>query len=309
MMQAADLVITVEDRNMYPRVVGTLPKCRKIAITSNEAMTRKNQYLCSRDIVILGDLPTSFGLLLKHLSAKPHDYSFRKRIALCRRALKSTERPVHQHYTFLRDALPNELGRIMKSVTFPVLVSDSQMFGAVISQRYCHLPLQVRVFGDHGGFVGCGISYGAGVAMGNPEGRVWCLLSDSAFLNGIKGLAVAVEHRLNMVFVICNNGGAVSLQKQLRSDLRIPHEGGLAIPTYLQNAQAIDYCALAAGFGLATFCVNVSGITATANERIHLRSVLNKIMKLSLPSLLEIRAPDSMEAWEGIWETDGFDSR
>lgn len=45
-LSSTDLLVTIEDRNLYQRVLGPLPGCPKLAITSDAAKVRKNE--CAR---------------------------------------------------------------------------------------------------------------------------------------------------------------------------------------------------------------------------------------------------------------------
>jgi len=69
-MRAADLLITLEDRNMYERVVGRLPDCPKLALTSHPAMTRKNEYLAQDDLLLAGDVAALMQQLGERLPAR-----------------------------------------------------------------------------------------------------------------------------------------------------------------------------------------------------------------------------------------------
>ena len=67
MIHSPDLLITIEDRNMYPRVIGPLPECRKIAVTSNVRATSKNGYLNRDDILLEGDIAINLARLTDKL--------------------------------------------------------------------------------------------------------------------------------------------------------------------------------------------------------------------------------------------------
>ncbi|MGH9566965.1 MAG: thiamine pyrophosphate-binding protein, partial [Candidatus Angelobacter sp.] len=63
----SDLVITIEDRNMYPRVMGNFPPCRVIAITSDARKTTKNGYLRNSDVVLEGEAALTVRMVAEQL--------------------------------------------------------------------------------------------------------------------------------------------------------------------------------------------------------------------------------------------------
>src|SRR5262249_934920 len=137
----------------------------------------------------------------------------------------------------LRSCLVGALGRAMRVADYPVLVDDSQTFGALIRSEYDQLPEQLRVFGSHGGFVGSGIAYSSGLALAHGRGRQLCTLGDQAFANSFQGLVVAAHRRAPITFLICNNGSSVSLRTQASSD----RLAGLVAADYLDNPASLDY--------------------------------------------------------------------
>jgi len=189
----------------------------------------------------------------------------------------------------------------------PIIVDDSQMFGGVIEENYRSLPEHTRVLGDHGGFVGAGIAYAAGYALADPRGSMWCLLGDFGYLNGLKGLYAAVEHSLNIVFVVCNNGGAISLGKQQSFDMN--REECPAAFQLMANMDGMDYCAIARGLGMSTFRIDARARKRYAEQTAICQKVLGRVAKARKPALVEVLAPSEMEAWKGIWATSGLETR
>src|SRR5258708_3650210 len=129
----------------------------------------------------------------------------------------------------------------MRRCNSPVLVDDSQMFGGLLAQNYAALPKGIHVFGDHAGFVGAGASYATGYALADPNSSVWCTLGDHGLLNGIKALYCAAEQRVRVVFVVCNDGGSVSLKTQLEALRQTGSVGDvLSRSQLLSNATSIS---------------------------------------------------------------------
>ena len=55
LLDSCDLMVTVEDRNIYQRVVGPLPGCQKIAVNTDPEKVLKNEYLEDKDVLVTGD--------------------------------------------------------------------------------------------------------------------------------------------------------------------------------------------------------------------------------------------------------------
>jgi acetolactate synthase-1/2/3 large subunit len=208
----------------------------------------------------------------------------------------------------LRARIVTELGKALSSTASPVLVDDSQMFGGMISEEYDRLPLGLRIFGDHGGFVGSGIGYSTGLAMANPDVNVLCLLGDHGFVNGIQGLILAGEQRPNISYLVCNNGGSVSLNTQARA-LKLDRLT-LDEDSHLRKPGSLSYAQLATEMGLSSQIVGIGldeGTASLEDKLSAFRYVLTDSLATTGPHLIELRLPSTEEFWAGIWHTRGFD--
>lgn len=295
LMDSADLLVTVEDRNAYPRVLGPLPGCRKLAITSDAHKAAKNDYLRDGDVVVEGNPVT----LLRALTDG--------RVAA---AAPEAPEPAAESdpdtgpVAALRTGVVEALAEALRDAAVPVIVDDSQMFGGLVCERYDLLPPAVRVFGDHCGFVGSGISYATGLAVSEPGVRVLCLLGDQAFVNGLQGLVAAGEERAAVVFVVCNNGRSVSLFTQAAvhpewfDELTHPH---------LRNPENVDYAAAARALGLAAWQVEVRPDGTLDAGLAELDRALREAVATGEPSLVELRLPPDPALWAGIWLAHGYD--
>src|SRR5258708_11933003 len=188
-MATGDLLVTVEGRNLYQRVVGRLPRCPKLAITSDAAKARKNEYLASGDLVIEGDPVTVLRLLTERLGearVRPGlpawddavtraagDGTLGSGIAGANFSNESSRSDPSEQ---LRTGVVAVLAEALDAVQAPVLVDDSQMFGGLVCRGYDRFPAKLRVFGDHCGFVGSGISHAPVLAISDPSKRGFCLL-------------------------------------------------------------------------------------------------------------------------------------
>jgi acetolactate synthase-1/2/3 large subunit len=305
LMARTDLLITLEDRNLYPRVVGHLPGCRKVAINSDGDKVRKNRYLGPSDYLLEGDVAVLLRELTRHL--RRDDHPRRSGGRPTRRSWASTRAgsPSPDWRTrSLRGALAGALADVVSMVERPVLVDDSQMLGGLLSEHYDCFPSRLRVMGDHGGFVGAGISYATGLAIGEPDVTVICTLGDQAFTNGCQGLVAAGEQQAPVTLIIANNGGSVSLREQDPSCFDGERHA------FLQNAPNLDYAAMAKANGIVTRSVQWPRNDTT--ERVgaviaQFRAYVAEGVALRKPMLVELRLPESGDFWEGIWSRKGND--
>ena len=135
--------------------------------------TLKNEYLTKNDILIEGDVANIVDSLNKELSLN---------FEYCREKQKWIDSMQGKHFAPQTKIIPSvqriqtgivtALADTLQRVKNPVLVDDSQMFGGLISEYYEKLPSGLRVFGDHGGFIGSGIGYATGLAIAEPSIRL-----------------------------------------------------------------------------------------------------------------------------------------
>jgi acetolactate synthase I/II/III large subunit len=291
-MSRADLLIIIEDRNCYPRVIGTLPTCRKLVVSSNAAAARKNCYLDAADLVLETEYPQEILLRISQSLYRE------------RGTLQSSPR-LSPAISAPRGALVESLATTLRSAKNPILIDDSQIFGGLIASESDKLPAELRIFGDHGGFVGAGLGYAFGASVGMPTSEVWCLVGDQGFSNGIKAMVGIGEQRLKLRVVVCNNGGSVSLliqSRQLAADCLSDHAG------FLCNPQSINYTELARGFGFEAFELDLRGGLATHSEA-SITQVLQQLNGVDGPALLELKIDGTDPIWEGLWAVHGIDEQ
>jgi acetolactate synthase-1/2/3 large subunit len=309
LLERADLLVTVEDRNIYKRVVGNLPTCRKLAITSDGEKVRKNEYLSAGDLLVEGD-PVE---VLHELTLAVAAIRVKRPGAWWEGLLRSaqpfpTEGEATPEVKALRSGIVGVLANTLAGISRPVLVDDSQMFGGLICEEYDQLPSTLRVFGDHGGFVGGGLALALGLAIGEPKVHVFCTLGDQAFINGIQGLIAAGQERPQIVYLVCNNGESVSLLKQAGASE--PRWFDRGHHPHLSNPVNIEYTRVAEAFGIRNGRVDFpigDGVAAVEKAVARFRGLLADMATTSGPSLIELRLPARGAAWAGIWLTQGFD--
>jgi acetolactate synthase I/II/III large subunit len=307
LLEKCDLFITVEDRNIYRRVVGDLPYCRKIAITSDRSKVLKNEYLENNDILIEGNVISALKSLTSELTrrgvASPPWYA-----TPVPGAADATPEPACDAVEYMRTAIVGAIAKVLGGWHAPVLVDDSQMFGGLLAERYELLPPGLRIFGGHGGFVGGGLATAVGLAISHPQLRVLCTLGDQGFTNSFQGLVSAVQDQVPVVILVCNNGGAVSLQKQ--AAVSEPDWNGTQRLQYLGNVPGFSYQRVAEALGAAAWLVEMrpdpdsDALGRAADE---LGQALTHAAAAGRPALVELRLPADPDVWKGIWLTQGFD--
>jgi acetolactate synthase-1/2/3 large subunit len=302
-----DLFITVEDRNIYQRVVGALPACRKIAINGDGSKALKNEYLEPGDVLLEGNVT---GILLtladeltkRNVANKPwFDFP-------AEAAARTTPEPASKAVEHMRTRIVHALASILRTWDHPVLIDDSQMFGGLIAEHYELLPPDIRVFGDHGGFVGGGLACATGLAISQPQCGILCLLGDQGFTNSLQGLVPAVQEQVRVVFLVCNNGASISLKKQAAASGANWFDGGRR--PYLQNVPGLSYRRVAEAIGVRTWFVEVPpdlAADAVDDAVCALSRALSEADAAPGPALIELKLPPDLDAWRGIWLTRGFE--
>lgn len=307
LMRKTDLLVTIEDRNAYERVIGPLPNCQKIAITSNPTMTRKNGYLKSADILVFGNIAKVMARIYTIIKRKDkyHVIRFKQYCGGIRKdSIQKT--PFDPKFNFMRTSIAEELVRALNKILQPILIDDSQMFGGVLLESYDKFPSKVRVFGDHGGFIGSGIPYATGLACCNKRITIFCTLGDQSFTNGVQGLIAAKQEKAKVVFILCNNGKSVSLFKQALSQNYSTFDKKKN--SFLSNVPHFSYSKLVKGLGIPSFKITFepnSKNRSLSNPQRLLRTYLSRAIKIDGPVLIELELPANLDAWVGVWTVKG----
>jgi acetolactate synthase I/II/III large subunit len=294
----SDLLITVEDRNMYPRVVGPLPSCPAIIISSRPEAAIKNGYTTDSTVILHGPPGDTLHRLT---TALPGEHSSTQTPGIPTR-----HRPPDDHDC---QTLVAAIAAGLAGIPSPVVVDDSQSFGALVARHYHLLPASTRVLGSHGGFVGSGMATAIGAALAGRS--VLCLLGDHGFTNAVQALATAARTSGDLVIIVCNNGTSQSLTLQAHAD-----EHHLSPDTaLLRNSASMAYTKIAAGYGITSCtltwpCPNTPG-TARAGSRqeaaAHLTSAIRRTLLGQEPSLIELVMCECPSLWSGLWRSHGAD--
>lgn len=293
-MLSSDLLITLEDRNAYERVVGVLPECSKIALTSNSAMTQKNGYLKDGDILIEGTVYEMMKLIAKSVKSE----------LTPRVKVKNTLPHIQEQYRSMRNSIAMSFASVFTDVKQPILIDDSQMFGGILAEYHHLYPSKLRIFGDHGAFIGGGMATAAGLSFCETKSDIFCTIGDQSFINAVQALVFVSQTRPNITYVVCNNGKSVSLTKQaLSQDISAIVKGK---SSFLDNVHNLSYTAIANAFGLVTHQIECDpSLESPVNLQKELTQALKEASSKKGPILIELMLPSRKEAWEGIWNIKG----
>ncbi|MDE2305874.1 MAG: hypothetical protein KGL34_09960 [Gammaproteobacteria bacterium] len=127
------------------------------------------------------------------------------------------------------------------------------------------------VSSGHQGTLGSGYSTALGVKIAHPRRQVLSISGDGGFMFGVQELATAVQHRINVVGVVFNNGSFGNVQRDQEQGF-----DGRVIGSELANP---DFPRLAESFGM-------TGLRARSPEE--LRRALEKAFAADAPALIEV---------------------
>jgi acetolactate synthase-1/2/3 large subunit len=292
---------------MYRRVVGDFPTSPKLAITSDASKVLKNEYLSESDVLVEGDVISILRELHTSLDSPGGIWADRSTGGA---TVDDREPDLSPDVSRIRAGIVACVATALTRTGRPVLVDDSQMFGGLISAYYDALPPGTRVFGDHGGFVGAGIATATGLALANRDLKVFCTVGDQGAMNGMQGFVSAGQERAKVIFLVCNNGGSVSLLKQSSASGEHWLEDGRA--PYLENSRNVDYCTLGRSLGLDVAAVDFRGtadLEIIERRLVDLADYLDRALSLDGPALIELQLPGVGPIWSGIWITQGFEEQ
>lgn len=130
------------------------------------------------------------------------------------------------------------------------------------------------------GTLGFGFQTALGVKVGNPDKQVVSVTGDGGFMFGLQEMASAVEHGINLVTIVVNNGGYGNVRRDQKMRF-----GGQDFKSALHTP---DFQKLADAFGVRPYLVATN---------IELQRALEKAFGANEPSLIEIRlGPDDEQS-------------
>jgi acetolactate synthase-1/2/3 large subunit len=210
----------------------------------------------------------------------------------------------------MRKDIGKALGQALLLIDEPVIVDDSQIFGGMLSRNYDEYPANLRVFGDHGAFIGGGYALAAGFSIIREDKKTVCTLGDQSFTNALQILSFIKQQKPNLLAIVCNNGESVSLKKQAQSQsyTKLANRE----KSFLNNIPQSGYAKIAQAFGIESLKLDLSDkLTGEDREKAYrtLDNTLKKLVKQKGPQLLELILPNDLSAWEGVWAVSGNDNK
>ena len=294
LLNNADLLITIEDRNMYSRVTGALPQCEKIVINSSTEKALKNDYIdLLKDKMLVGNPVEVINELIDNVKQK--ERQFAKEIYL---NTENEQIPKNEYYN-MRLEIVGLLNSLIEKQKTKLIIDDSQMFGGLVSSVYDLLADNIKIYGDHGAFVGGGMAIASGLATTINNDFILCFVGDQGFINGLQVLTFCQEHDCPIVFVVCNNGRSVSLTKQLSNI-------GSAKKIELNNPENFSITDVANGFGIK--CEKFVYAKDNVDDFIEqINGLIEYSINKKKPLVLELVISSDEKYWEGVWNNQGYE--
>lgn len=155
--------------------------------------------------------------------------------------------------------------------------------------RYTMDTYQPRTFLDPGyqGTLGWSFATALGVKVANPDRAVLTCCGDGGFLFTMPELATAVQHGINTVTVIFNDGAYGNVKRMQKLDY-----GGRTIASDLQNP---DFVKVAEAF-------NALGLRAHTPEE--LRAAIRQGFAANVPTLIDVPVDEMPTPWPRVFALD-----
>jgi acetolactate synthase-1/2/3 large subunit len=156
-----------------------------------------------------------------------------------------------------------------------VILTDSGTFARWI-HRYYRFTRPHTQAGPMSGAMGYAAPGGIGAALAKPDATAVAFVGDGGFLMSGQELVTAVQHRLKLICILCDNGawGSIMVSQQRRYGEEGVHGTRLQSP---------DFAKVAEGYGMPSFTVAKTKEFAPA---------LAKAMATDGPALLHLLLDD-----------------
>ena len=137
-----------------------------------------------------------------------------------------------------------------------VILTDSGTFARWV-HRYYRFNEPHTQAGPMSGAMGYAAPGGIGAALAKPHSPAIAFVGDGGFLMSGQELVTAVQHRLNLVCILCDNGawGSIMVSQQRRYGEEGVHGTRLQSP---------DFAKVAEGYGMASFTISKTNEFAPA---------------------------------------------
>ncbi len=169
--------------------------------------------------------------------------------------------------------LVGEMGRVLDASA--LIVDEATRSGTYLRHFYPFGP-SADYMTCEAGCLGWGLGAALGAKLAQPQRQVVSFLGDGSTSYSLQGLWTAARYRLDVPFIVCNNGGYLAIKSAISlygGDL--VERGDYA----LTDLRGMDFVTLAAGMG-------VEGRRVAQPQ--YLRASLEWALSLGRPSLLEV---------------------
>ena len=273
---AADVVLAIGTRLQQQRMTWGLGPGQKV-IRVDIDPTEINRM--SRPAVgIVADARQTLGQLLPAVADRNRRRESRERelIDLKRDVQAELERKLAPQMAFLnviRQELPDD----------GILVDELTQVSYVARVGFPVYRPRTMVTSGYQGTLGCGFAAALGAKVANPDKPVLSLNGDGGFMFNVQELATAVQHQIDVVAVVFNDG-AYGNVRRMQQELH----GGRVIATELRNP---DFVALAESFG-------AGGYRAETPQA--LGSALRRAFAAGGPSVIDVPVGAMPDPWPTI---------
>jgi acetolactate synthase-1/2/3 large subunit len=185
-------------------------------------------------------------------------------------ALRDKLTPQAQYIDALRDALPED----------GIFVDELTQIGYVSRALFPIYRPRSFLSSGYQGTLGSGFPAALGAKVANPDKPVLSINGDGGFMFNVQELATAVQHGIDVVTVVFNDGAFGNVKRMQEDDY-----DGRVIASELRNP---DFVRLAESFGVSA---------ARAETPEHLRGELEKAFGRSGPSLIEVPIGKVPDPW------------
>jgi benzoylformate decarboxylase len=158
-----------------------------------------------------------------------------------------------------------------------IIVDDCWSNSAVLRETFRFNTAASYLRSRGGGSIGFGLPGAIGVKLAAPDKPVVCVSGDGSAAWSIQSLWSAAHYKVPVTFIICANA-AYRQVRVMKSKIMGESVKGRNLGTELVEPQ-MDFCSLAAGFGLTAKKVKDPG---------KLAGVLSKAISSKQPNLVEV---------------------
>ncbi|MFW6256462.1 MAG: thiamine pyrophosphate-dependent enzyme, partial [Candidatus Sumerlaeota bacterium] len=261
-LEQCDLLIAVGAR-FNDRTTGRINAfCPKATVAHIDIDARELGKICAPQIAVAADARAALEALLPRAASNERKDWLREIDALGPKPLVRHSDPSHPLSRI------RQIGELMgDDATIVTDVGQHQMWTAM---AYPHRRAGHWVTSGGLGTMGFGLPAAIGTALARPDSPTVCVTGDGSLMMNIQELATLAETGANVKIFLMNNGhlGLVRQQQELFFEER-------TFAVKFQNA--VDFCAIARGFGLPVFRLGADG---DADE-------LAEVLKNQGPALIE----------------------